>query len=330
MLQLKNTTPFAADIALFPNEQGIDTLYVLAKASFRIGPQWTLLEEQAPLQEADQYRDEPVTSSLVAVSDYHPGKPCTDILMLGKACALEQRLVTTLDVSLRVGSLQKVVRVFGSRQWQHGFISNPEPFTTLPMIYENAFGGSVELTNGGIEQYDRNPVGKGFAGGLSRSQMDGVALPNLECPKALVRDIFDQPEPACFAPRAPNWQPRVAHVGTYDEAWEQTRAPFLPVDYSPRFMNAAHPELIYPSLLQGGEPFSISGMHPAGDISGVLPSIRLACRINHAGTKVSAPFKLETLIFEPNLLTLSMVWKAQYVCNSGAARINDVNVSLLR
>ncbi len=38
--------PFAADTALLPNEKGIDTLYILVKATFNIGEQWTLADEQ--------------------------------------------------------------------------------------------------------------------------------------------------------------------------------------------------------------------------------------------------------------------------------------------
>ena len=83
MLQLKNNTPFSAAIALFPNEQGIETLYTIVKASFRIGQQWTLMDEQAPPQQEDIFWGEPGESSLRLPSDYHPGKAATDVIMIG-------------------------------------------------------------------------------------------------------------------------------------------------------------------------------------------------------------------------------------------------------
>ncbi|VAW59392.1 hypothetical protein MNBD_GAMMA11-1108, partial [hydrothermal vent metagenome] len=83
MLQLKNNTPFAADMALFPDEHGIDTLYLIVKASFKIGQQWTLADKQLPPVAIDEYWGEPEKSSLKSVSDFHIGKPTTDILMQG-------------------------------------------------------------------------------------------------------------------------------------------------------------------------------------------------------------------------------------------------------
>ena len=37
MPQLNNISPFAASTALFPNEDAVDTLYVIVKATFNIG-----------------------------------------------------------------------------------------------------------------------------------------------------------------------------------------------------------------------------------------------------------------------------------------------------
>lgn len=70
MLQLNNSTPFAASMALFPNEAAIDTLYLIVKATFNIGSQWTLVDEQLPPQEKDIYWSEPEDSSLRYASDF--------------------------------------------------------------------------------------------------------------------------------------------------------------------------------------------------------------------------------------------------------------------
>ena len=86
MLQLRNRTPFAASFALLPDEAGIDTLFVMAKGGFNIGPQWTLLDEQVPPIEADIYWGDPQATSLRYASDYHIGKPATDVIMSGLAC----------------------------------------------------------------------------------------------------------------------------------------------------------------------------------------------------------------------------------------------------
>lgn len=328
MLQLKNKTPFATSFALLPDKTGIDTLYVMAKAGFNIGPQWTLLDEQPPPVEADIYRGDPQTTSLEFASDYHLGKPSTDIIMSGLACAADRREFKALDVSLSVGQLNKTIRVFGDRHWIDGRISHPVPFQTMPMVYEKAFGGT-HLVDGEVDSAEqRNPVGCGYAGNRKSAQMNGVALPNLEDPQDLIRQYTDTPMPACFDFTAPAWQPRAQYAGTYDEDWQSARAPFLPQDFDSRFFNMAHPDLVYPGYLQGGEAVSISGMHPAGELNFDLPRLKPLSQFRMGGQNSSVNFNLETLILEPNLLQLSMVWRAAYPCDKKVLEIEEIIVSL--
>lgn len=331
MLQLKNNTPFAAAFAIFPNENAVDTLFIMVKATFLIGEQWTLANPQVSLQQSDEYWGEPAKSSLRFSSDYHIGKPTTDILMIGSACAPGQRPVTQMDVGIQVGSLSKVVRVFGDRFWNQNQITDPEPFVTMPLIYERAFGGMDLIYGETIRDVDsRNPVGRGFTGLKHQNELNGLSLPNLECPDHLIRDFGDRPEPACFAPIAPNWQPRAGFAGTYDERWQQTRAPYLPDDYNPRFMNVAPLGLIYPGYLQGGEAVRIIGMHANGELGFKLPYVNLSNKVLIAGEEISSPFLLETLLLDPNHSQLSMVWRAALECDKKMTKIQQISVSLSR
>lgn len=334
MLQLKNTTPFAANIAVLPDEEGVDSLYLNVKASFNIGPKWTLAEEQIPPQEEDVYWEEPGSSSLKYASDFHPGKPATDIVMLGDAIAPKQASVRQLDVRLTVAHLSKTVRVFGDRTWENGQISLPAAFQSMPLVYERAFGGT-EYKDGGPEEgvvaaEERNPVGVGFQGTRKERDMEGMPLPNLEDPQCLIRLTGDCPEPACFGFRAPGWQPRAGLAGTYDDDWLQTRSPYLPSDYSRRFQNAAHPDLVYEGFLQGGEAVEITNMHPNGDLRFNLPYIKLGARVDMDGTEHAPPFNLETVIFEPNHLLASMVWKAKLRCDKKTLKIKQASIALSR
>lgn len=331
MLQLKNNTPFASAFSIFPNEHGVDTLYLMVRATFVIGPQWTLANMQQPLQQADEYWSEPASSSLRISSDYHIGKPATDILMVGSACAPGQRPVRQMDVGLQVGIVSKVVRVFGDRLWNQNQITQPEPFVTMPLIYERAFGGQDRLEDDKLRDIEtRNPVGAGFAGHRSQQEMQGLSLPNLEHPDHLIRAYQDRPEPACFAPIAPNWQPRAGLAGTYDDIWQRTRAPYLPNDYNPRFMNVAPDGLIYPGYLKGGEAVRIIGMHPAGELGFNLPYVNLTNKILISGQEYSVPFQMETLQLDPNQRQLSMVWRASLVCDKKLPKIQQISVNLSR
>lgn len=330
MLQIQNNTPFAATMALFPNEQAVDTLYVLVRATFNIGKQWTLADEQIPPMVADEYWTEPGESSVKYGSDHHTGKPSSDIIMLGHACAPNGQEVKQLDVSLSVGQVHKTVRVFGDRQWHNGRITSPKTFKTMPMVYEKAFGGEYIVDGVSTAVEDRNPVGQGFAGQRKVQEMNGVLLPNLEDPNNLITDIKQQPNPACFAVSAPHWKPRSAHAGTYDETWQTQRAPYLPEDFDRRFFNMAHTDLVYPGFLSGGEPVEINNMNPHGTLKFSLPHVRLNTVVSIAEDSVQPQFNLETLIIEPNELKLSMVWRAAVQCDKKALKISNIKVNLTR
>ena len=328
MLQLKNSTPFGASMAMFPNESGIDTLYLIVKAGFKIGRKWTLLDEQAEPCNEDVYWGEPNQSSLKYSSDFHLGKPATDILMTGEACSPAGQSVKELDVSLSVGEVGKTVRVFGDREWQGGHKTSPRPFQTMPMIYEKAYGGTYVVDGVAQSSEARNPVGCGFSGGRSTQEMNGMPLPNLEDPADLIQQPSDQPAPGCFAYSSATWQPRVSHVGTYDQAWESQRAPYLPNDFDKRFLNCAHSDLIYPGFLRGGEPVRISNMHTDGEIQFNLPLVNLVSEVSIGVEKQSPSFNLETLVLEPNHLQLSMVWRASLSCDKQLLKIKQAKVSL--
>ncbi|TQV76394.1 DUF2169 domain-containing protein [Aliikangiella marina] len=330
MLQLKNATPFAAEIAVFPNEKGIDTLYSIVKATFLLQNAWVLADEQAPPQKEDEYWGEPGLSSIKVASDFHIGKSSTDIVMIGAACAPNQTPVHSLDVQLNVGQVNKTVRVTGDRVWMDGRVSAPKPFTSMPIVYEKAFGGRHQITEDQYMAEEKNPVGCSFKGKQSSSDLNKTPLPNIEDPSDPIQYIGDSPNPAGFGFCSPDWLPRRMYAGTYDENWQKNRAPYLPADFDRKFLNAAHPDLIYPGYLQGGEPLFISNMHPDGEIRAQLPQVSIKCDINLKGSTHSPQMNLETLILEPNQRQLAMVWRSEFECDKQVLDINEVVLKLTR
>jgi hypothetical protein len=134
----------------------------------------------------------------------------------------------------------------------------------------------------------------------------------------------------CFSYVSPAWRPRASFAGTYDDTWQKNRAPYLPDDFDKRFFNMAHPDLIYPGFLLGGEPVHISGMHPKGDLQFNIPQVRLASKITVRNRIETPQFDMETVIIEPNQLQLSMVWKAAMRCDKEALKISDITINLTR
>lgn len=328
MLQINNKTPFSADIAIFPNEKGIDTLYAIVKATFTIGKEWVLAEEQSEPAKIDEYWGEPGESSLKIASDFHIGKPFTDIVMIGNAYSRDEQPVKQLDVSLAVGEIEKTIRVFGDRVWGEFGITEAEEFSEMPLVYERAFGGHIAENGETIDAEYRNPVGVGFRG--DEDIVMGSLLPNIEDPNDLIENDQSSPFPAGFGLISAHWQSRAALSGTYDELWQQTRAPFLPLDFDGRFLCSAHPDLIYPGYLQGGELVNITNMHAKGNLSFTLPVINLKAKFNVAGAVFEKEFNLETLILQPNALEASLVWRASFEGDKKIRKIKEVSVTMAR
>lgn len=331
MLQLKNHSPFEPAISLFPNEKGVDTLYVVIKATFTLSPSLSIAEKQVPPTLADEYWGEPEVSSIKYASDIHLTKPSTDVVLVGRAWVPQQQQASQLDVRLAVAEKQKTLRIFGNRNWKNSSISAPQPFQSMPIVYEYAFGGKHEVDpeKEQILAEGRNPIGRGFRGKRTNRELEDTPLPNVEDPRCLVTSVGDKAWPAGFAFVSPAWLPRRSFAGTYDEAWQKQRAPYLPEDFDPRFFNAAHPDFTFERHLQGGEPVMLDNLSPNGPLRFALPVCRLEARVKVAGQMETPPLNLETVLIEPEFNRLCLTWRGAVPCDKKALKVEQIDVNLL-
>lgn len=175
------------------------------------------------------------------------------------------------SVRVQIGAIDKTLYVVGNRRFGLLGMTEPEPFTEMPITWQNAFGG---------EGYAPNPLGKGFA--PVRGD-DGAVhpLPNVEDPKHLIRSPGDRPAPAGFGSYDPTWPQRFSKVGTYDEAWLKERYPEVARDFDWSYYNTAPPDQQIEGYFRGDEAFVIENMHPDKPrIEGVLPGVATRCFIN--------------------------------------------------
>jgi hypothetical protein len=335
VLQVRNETPFVPGIFLFPDAQGVDTLYVVVKATFALGREGPVVaEQQQKLVLADEYWGEPGQSSLKYASEAHLLKPGTDVVLVGEAHAPKGNPVPSSLVSVKVGALRKVVQVFGNRRWKGGLVapspSSPEPFLRMPLTYERAYGGvhTVDAKQGRVLSEPRNPVGLGFRGKRTASELAGQPLPNLEDPLKLIQGMADAPAPAGFGFVAPSWQPRQSFAGTYDEAWQERRAPYLPLDFRADYFLAAPPELCVRQFLKGGEPVEIIGASPDGVQRFRLPLCELDVSVRVAGKSEKPPLQLETVLLEPTESRFSMLWRGAVPCDKKALKVEQAHFLL--
>ena len=330
MLQIDNQTPFYAVLSVLPDRDAIDTMYVILKATLVLRPKLALAPEQLPVTLADEYYGDPTESSLKAVSEIHIGKPGTDVVLVGRAWGAQGQAVRETLVRVLAAEREKSIRVIGDRVWQSdGTPTAAEPFEAMPLVWERAFGGVHQLGDEMLAE-ERNPIGVGFAGKRSAEELTGHPVPNLETPGQPLERQGQIHTPACFAPTAPHWLPRRAFAGTYDEVWQRKRAPYLPADFDPRFLQCAATELTFDRHLRGGEPIEVHGASPEGPIAFPIPAANLRVEVRVAGGLEHPPVNLETVLLEPDDNRVSLTWRAALPCDRKVLKVEKVTVTRQR
>jgi hypothetical protein len=334
VLEIANRTPFPATIAPWTDRDGIDWAYVVVKGTFALGrPGATpaVAERQVPIQAAPVLEGEGLASSVRRPSDLGPLKPATDVALAGHAWAPRPR-THAVDVGVRVGPISKVLRVFGDRRWVRslgGWVASPPvEFERVPLAWERAYGG-VDPTRAEPPAFEpRNPAGTGFAATARPERLEGLALPNLEDVRHLITAWNARPPPACPGFVAPNWQPRLAFAGTYDEAWRRDRMPFLPPDFDERFLCEAVPELQARPHLVGGEPVKVVSASRAGDLTFALPRVTLGVTAWLRGQRRPAQPVLDTVLIEPDEERVVLTWRAGVRCPRQFLQLEAVEVRM--
>jgi hypothetical protein len=296
--------------------------------------------EQIPVAFGDEVYDEKEGGSIKLESDIVPLKPRGDIVLVGQAYAPGDTPAESIDVSLRVGNVSKSIKVIGDRHWEFSSrllpvtASDPEPFKTMDLVYERAFGGIDTKGSGWCEE---NPLGKGFYGKKNKEVLDDAPLPNLEDPKNLIKDWEDHPSPVGFGFYSRAAMPRSGYLGTYDETWQKERSPDPPEDFRFDYYNGAHPDLQVEGYLRGDEGVELSNLTPEGKVQFQLPGTRLSCTV----TKSDGPgyekenvveeevnLNLDTICFIMDEGRFYMVWRGLFpIKDLTAIEVTEVNVT---
>jgi len=243
--------------------------------------------------------------------------------------------------------LEKKLLVTGPRFWEKGLLgkwSLNSPSTTirsLPLRYEYACGGkcrveiddpdgnrikaefrlSPEQRNSHPDGPDmapiahtaaeNNPLGMGFAEGwyLKAKKLTTIPAPQIDDLKNPVTIFGKTYPPQGFGIITKAWRQRLELAGTYDDAWLETRWPDLPEDFDMSYWNGAHPDLQVPHL-RGDEEITLINLTPGGLLSFTLPGDTPVMAVRFESGKTAAvPLKIDTLIIDPDLMKVSLVWR---------------------
>ena len=305
---------------------------VAVKATFQLGVAGGGVRLAQPQQEPrllPEYRGEPGASSLRYEADLSDEKPTTDVVINGSAHSPGGKRRPEVRVGVRIGALQKGLKVVGDRVWDRTLtgvgLSAPQPFVSMPIVYERAYGGTdtrdPDLLRHGHEA--RNPVGCGYA--LKSAHRLGMSAPNI-----LPLEGDELARPVGFGPIASHWSPRREQWGTFDDAWMKRRKPFLPNDYQPAALQCAPEDQRPAAPFMGGESARLINLTPSGQLDFELPRLQLAFQTRFGAKRVRHQGRLHTVLIEPDDDLICLTWVARLACLENAEALDETVVSEAR
>jgi hypothetical protein len=311
MLALNNRTPFAAERSFVRDKSGADNWIVAVKATYtlRDNGALALADEQLQLNLAPVYWGEPGVSSIRYESDLTLLKPGTDVVLNASAHAPRGKAVTELAVRLRIGRIDKILRVEGPRYFRRSRwgvqAEAPQPFTVLPIRYELAHGGTdTTAPNPAHHCVDlRNPIGAGLA--AAKVALIGHRAPSITYPHGDPAKTG----PAGLGAIASYWSPRLEQGGTYDDTWAATQRPLLPLDWQDNCLLCAPPDQRVSGYLRGDEAMALSYLSPEAELRLQLPRVVLGFNTHFGSTVQPHRGRLVTVVVEPDDSRVLLVWQ---------------------
>jgi len=194
------------------------------------------------------------------IFDFGVPKHQGEYLVYGSCFSTEP--VSGLEIAINIGGLTKRLDVLGNCHWTVMGISDPKPFTIMPVDYSHAFGG---------DGFDKNPLGKGMV----PDEEGRISLPNIQDKNNLVGSISDRPDPAGFSAYSMEWPQRMQYMGEVDDMYLIESWPYFPEGTDPRYFNAAPHDQRINGFFTGDEKIEIYNMHPEkAFIDSALPGVR--------------------------------------------------------
>ncbi|MEM9873949.1 MAG: DUF2169 domain-containing protein [Myxococcota bacterium] len=292
--RVDNRTDFAVALPRLYARDG-ERQVVIVKSTWLLEPGAPALSlateaERRPVRYADEPWGDPAESSPRYPADAEAAeKTGTDVVVVADAWAPMRRdgsrpPVAQFDAEARVGALRSMVRVHGPRVFVGGRgwgVTTARPTTRVPLRWEFAFGGRDTTDLAQVVEEPRNPYGRGVV--REPEARTHQPAPQIERPDTPLGLVGVTPAPAGMGVVGRTMRPRRDHLGTYDDAWLETWAPFPPEDRDPRFAQVAPPELHAEIPLRGGEPVVLARLSPYADV--------LRCQLPTVATRVEVSVK---------------------------------------
>jgi len=325
-----NMTPYVADVVFSKDRFGKNLVIAIVKACFDFDEKGecstSSRERMLPVMHSYSYHDTPERSGIKYPVDIVPEKKGTDIIINGHVYGHGQKeAVCGFDM----GDLKKKIVVFGKRFWVKRLIglkiSEPLPFSKIPLLYDHAFGGSYDDPEKGSVFFEENPIGKGF----EAESGDQAPLPHFEYPDKLIKSLKNKPTPAGLSAIPRSWKQRSIHAGTYDENWKTQNFPSEPLDFNIRFFNAVPDDQIFKSGLSGGETLVLYRLHSKKQrLRLSIPDVCLSATFRIKEQTVHQKMVIDTCLVEPDEGRLSLTCRSTLAMDDDVRYLKSVHLEL--
>jgi hypothetical protein len=232
-----------------------------------------------------------------------------DLILLGRAHAPAPD-TTSLQVSIRAGSLRHEIAIFGDRTWirvgSRLIASRPMAFETMPLSWDRAYGGKARVDAGEMP-FAANPTGRGFY--ADEPAAEGQPLPNLEDPAQLIRTPLDQPVPRCPAPCSRESSLRALRAAKFDTSGPVPRLDEL----RPSYFSNAHPELVLRTPPGPDEELEFTHVRPGGAaLRFTLPALAFHVYVQLHDRPYVFPAHLESILVMPEAERVVLGFKCAF------------------
>lgn len=338
---------------------------VVAKKAWTIGEDRVLrpAPDPEPILFANvlESGDDPTASPVRVEADTALVKPKADLVVIGTAYAPGGDPAPSFDVGLTFGSLRRTLRVFGPRRavyrkpvretkkevvYSPPLFTEPTPVQRVAMSFTNSYGGVARYRLPDSEDVLEipcpcNPFGRGYCVQNSPEGLDGLDLPQIEDPAALltpetlVREIGapeNLPLPAGFGFYGSGWYPRVAYAGVMPHEVDRVKAQvreqaaaldpekdaaaiemlrdFDPPVLAPEFFQGAAPGLAVP-FPRGDESVALKNLSPSGHLAFNLPGRRPLVTLDVGRGPEIVPLVLDTVVILPEEMRLLLTFRGR-------------------
>jgi len=319
----KNLTPFAWGPRVTSRRPPQVEMAICVRGVYHLAPGRELECIEDPLEQGfmsgDTFADDDLNQlgEVLHANDFADFKLNAEVLLKG-SCHPPGGPATECTPRFTVGAWSKALHVVGPRVYERrllagGKISPPQPFRSMPLTWQNAYGG---------ERFAENPHGRGH---------EGEQLPTVEPVEQPVKKVGDKAaRPASFLPVSPHWPQRAGKRGRdYGDSWKKTRAPFYSADFDWTYFHAAPDDQQLDGYLRGDETLTFEHLHPdASHWQTQLPGLRLRAFVKTTDGRIHEPdMLLDTLFADLDGEQLHLTWRG--LAPIGETDMTDVSCVLI-